>query len=466
MAQSFTPPSSVLIIGSGVFGLSTAYALAQRPGWANTSITVLERTADAFPSSDASSIDSSRIIRPDYADPAYARLAAEAQEEWRKPGPESWGGEGRYSETGFLLAADSGPKVRADGVKTGLGYVHEAYVNALDLAKAEGQPAGTVVELDGREAIKRASQTGAPFGDWGYLNKRSGWANAEKCMRWLYDRVVRTGRVQLVGAVVERLEVDGQKVTGVRLQDGTSLRAELVVVAAGAWSPSLVDLRGLAMATGQVVAYTDLTDEEQARLANVPVLMNMTNSTFMITPSNNVVKIGRHAYGYQNPKKIKTALVVPKNKTDTPFPEITVSQPYTLRDNDKLWVPAEGERALREGLRSMVPWPSVMNRPWTASRICWYTDTPTGDFVITHHPYWDGLFVATGGSGHGFKFLPILGEKIADTIENRCPVEFRDAWGWKEPTDIQRAIVTDDGSRGGKLGVILMDELRKQGPRL
>ncbi|KAH8194302.1 hypothetical protein TruAng_011525 [Truncatella angustata] len=469
----FAPPSSILIIGSGVFGLSTAYDLTKRPAWSETQITVLDRAhpneagaRPAFPSKDSSSIDSSRIVRADYADRAYAHLAAVAQEEWRKPGPNSWGGEGRYSETGFLICADKGAERRSDGTKTGLGYAKESYKNALELLEMEGLPRGSVVELDGRDKIAQASGTGAPFGDWGYLNKRSGWANAEKSMVYLYNKVVETGRVKFVGGTVERLEVKGKKVTGARLSNGETILAGLVVVAAGAWSPSLVDLRGQAVATGQALAYTDINDQEQARLANVPVLMNMTQSNFMITPSNNVVKIGRHAYGYMNPKKVTSALVVPKKEGDSPYPEITVSQPYTHINDSKLWVPAEGERDLRRGLREMVPWPGLMDRPWTHSRICWYTDTASGDFIITYHPHWDGLFLATGGSGHGFKFLPVLGSKIADTIEKNYPADFREKWSWKEPNDIEAQIITEDGSRGGRVGLCLVDELQKNGSRL
>jgi sarcosine oxidase / L-pipecolate oxidase len=468
---SFTPPPSVLIIGSGAFGLSTAYALAKRPAWAKTQITVLDRAFGKgglqFPSEDSSSMDSSRIVRADYADRAYAHLAAVAQEEWRKPGPQSWGGEGRYTETGFVICADRGPETLADGVtKTGLGFAKSAYVNALELESREGLPRGSVVELDSPEKIALASGTGAPFGDWGYLNKRSGWAHAEKSMSWLYARVVETGRVKFVGGTVDRLDVRGSKVTGAKLKDGTVLSADLVVVAAGAWTPSLVDLRGQAVATGQALAYTGINDKEQEKLAKVPVLMNMTQSTFMITPSNNVVKIGRHAYGYLNPKKVSTALVVPKKDGDSAFPEITVSQPYTHLDDSKLWIPAEGERDLREGLRRMVPWPELMDRPWTHSRICWYTDTATGDFLITYHPHWDGLFLATGGSGHGFKFLPVLGEKIADTVEKNYPTDFKEKWSWKEPKDIEKQIITEDGSRGGRAGLLLVNELHKNGTRL
>lgn len=99
-------PSSIQIVGSGVFGLSTAYALAQRPAYAKAQITVVDRSP--FPSPDGSSIDASRIIRADYKDPAYASLAAAAQEEWRKQGKDELGGEGRYTESRLVLVADRG----------------------------------------------------------------------------------------------------------------------------------------------------------------------------------------------------------------------------------------------------------------------------------------------------------------------------------------------------------------------
>ena len=71
-AASQDIPKSVLILGSGVFGLSTAYSLSQNPKFANTTITLVDRSA--FPAPDGASIDSSRIVRPDYAAVSYTHL--------------------------------------------------------------------------------------------------------------------------------------------------------------------------------------------------------------------------------------------------------------------------------------------------------------------------------------------------------------------------------------------------------
>ncbi|KAH1487929.1 hypothetical protein KXX06_003669, partial [Aspergillus fumigatus] len=71
---------SVIIIGAGAFGLSTALRLAQ-DGY--TSITVLDRCMPPVP--DGSSNDISRVIRFDYGDPVYAQIAKEAYDQWKTP---------------------------------------------------------------------------------------------------------------------------------------------------------------------------------------------------------------------------------------------------------------------------------------------------------------------------------------------------------------------------------------------
>jgi sarcosine oxidase/L-pipecolate oxidase len=232
------------------------------------------------------------------------------------------------------------------------------------------------------------------------------------------------------------------------VKGGGVRRAELVIVATGAWTGGLVDLRGRATATGQALVYLDLTAEEQEELGKMPVLLNVSTGIFIIPPSNRVLKVGRHAYGYSNPTKI-------------PHPTgeglVEVSLPRTAVDDPGQWVPREAEEDCRAGLREMIP--SLADRPFTKSRICWYSDTPRGDFLITYHPELEGLFLATGGSGHGYKFLPVIGDEIVKCISGQCPAEFKEKWAW--PKDPVEEVVTEDGSRGGRPGLILAEEMRK-----
>jgi sarcosine oxidase/L-pipecolate oxidase len=444
LTMSQLPPISILIIGSGAFGLSTAFSLARSPLYSSTKITLVDRSP--FPSPDGSSIDTSRIIRADYSDPAYAALGALSQHAWRKQGPQDLGGEGRYTESGLVLVADSG--------SNGEAYVKGSLENVKLIASESGGLDG-VQELHNREAIDAAVGTGGGSGDWGYLNKRSGWADAEAGMRWLRSQVEATNRVTFIHGEVNSLQRTGKIVTGVALKNGTRLHAELTVLATGAWTGSLVDLRGRATATGQVLLYLPLTPAEQARLSNMPVLLNMSTGLFIIPPSkdgsNNLLKVARHAYGYTNP------VTIPNPDSPSSGP-ITVSLPRTTYDTPDVWVPQEGEEDCRKALREMIP--SLGDRPFTKARICWYMDTPRADFLITYHPEFEGLFLATGGSGHGYKFLPAIGDKIVDCIGGNPPPEFKDKWAW--PKERVENVVTEDGSRGSRTGMILDEEMRKR----
>ncbi|ROT36655.1 FAD dependent oxidoreductase [Sodiomyces alkalinus F11] len=482
-----SPPSSILIIGSGVFGLSTAFELTRRPFFARTSITVLDRSPDngVFPSSDASSIDSSRIIRPDYADPAYASLAAKAHEYWRQQVDDELGGQGRYTESGMILLADSPSTAQADP-KTGLGakqveekkksaleYVRESWdnVRALAAQEASGLSAEKIRELPNATAVMEAMGTDPTIaavnrpGDWGYLNGTSGWADAEKSMAWFFNKVRQTGRVNFVHGTATALTRTGDRVTGARLDSGRHLEADLVIVATGAWTGALVDLAGQAIATGQALAYMDITPEEQAALCRRPVILNLSTGLFVIPPAVCQLKVARHSYGYINPQP--TSPDVLPTRPGARLPANSTSLPRTLLSDPNLRIPSEGEADLRRAIRAMVPLKELHNRPFVKTRLCWYTDTSTGDFLIDYHPGWKGLFVATAGSGHGFKFLPVIGELIVDCLKGRRPAEFDEKWKWKgndakeDVQQLDKHIVTEDGSRGGRPGLILAEELAK-----
>lgn len=317
---------------------------------------------------------------------------------------------------------------------------------------------GTAQELASRQAIEQRFGGGGGSGDWGYINTRSGWADAEAGMRFLRLQVERTGRVKFLVGEVTRLifSKSKDKVTGVQLKSNTTLTADLVILATGAWTPSLIDLRGRAQATGQVLAYMPITNSEQEKLGKNPVLLNMSTGMFIIPPANNLLKIARHGYGYTNPVSIP-------HPEDPSLPNITVSRPWTHVDDSSLWIPREGEAACRQALAEMIP--SLAGRQFTKTKICWYTDTPSGDFIITYHPTHENLFLVTGGSGHGYKFLPVIGEKIVDCVEGRCPDEFREKWAWRK--DAIANVVTEDGSRGGRPGMLLKKEMeRGQGSKL
>ncbi|KAF1968859.1 FAD dependent oxidoreductase [Bimuria novae-zelandiae CBS 107.79] len=435
-------PSSVLIIGSGAFGLSTAWALCKNPQFENTSITVVDR--NTFPSSDGSSVDSSRIIRPDYAAAPYARLATIAQNRWRTDfAPE------HYHEVGLAVTA-SGPEQK---------YVGDSLANVQNIG------VDRVEVLNSAEEIGRAcgleQNHDEACGRTGYVNWSSGWADAAGALVWLRKEVEKYNRVNFVVASVKKLLFDFEKdtVSGATLADGSELCADLTVLAAGAWSTSLIDLRGICKSTGQVLCYTPISAEEEAAMAKLPTILNLSNALFRIPPSKGMLKIARHGHGYINPTTI------PHPESQNPNETITVSLPYTHVTDPNLVVPLEGRKACREFLQSIHPSLATPSRPFTMTRICWYTDTRDGDFLITHHPKWKGLFVATGGSGHGFKFLPVIGDAILECVQGRTPEEFKERWRWPEQRVSEEQWV-GDGSRGGPVGMVLSEEFAKGDTKL
>lgn len=468
---NYKVPSSVLIVGSGVFGLSTAWTLTQRPEYAETKITVVDDASacgDEFPPLDAASVDSSRIIRADYADPHYAALSAVAQAEWRKQGDDDLGGQGRYSESGLLLTADHPTQPTKVGKLTGMDYTKESWLNVARIAREAGHPAERVQVLDSAQALKEHLGTAGRPGDWGYLNTLSGWANAGEGMRWQYRRVKATGRVNFVNAKVAELVTEGRRVVGAKTTSGDILRADLVFVAAGAWTGALIDLRGRTEATGHVLGYIDITQEELDTLSKLPVVLNLTSGLFIIPPQDKVLKVARHSFGYLNPVRVPNALPL---SPDAPRAPIVTSLPMTARSGGPGRLPTEADIDLRRAFPDLAPLPGLEARPWRETRLCWYSDTRDGDWLVDYHPGWEGLFVATGDSGHGYKFLPVLGDKVVDCIEGRGGA-LGAKWRWKdvpegdtvgrETDDKFEGLITEDGSRGGYPGMILQEELAKE----
>ncbi|KAL2810686.1 FAD dependent oxidoreductase [Aspergillus granulosus] len=425
-------PKNILIVGGGVFGLSTALSLSKRHP--DSQVTLLE-ASPTIPNPHGSSVDSSRIIRADYSHPTYAKLATEATDLWRRT---EWGREGRYTQNGLLL-------VYPDGDSTAKDYTTKSYHNVKELGEdAQFLP----TKADVLSAAPAYGDTLNVAG--GYVNWSSGWADAEAGVRFAKQKLDEQGKVRFLTGQVNRLlfsDKDNQTVTGVALADNTTITADLVILATGAWTAALVDLRGRAVSTGQAIAYMRISDEEQRQLENMPTILNFATGIFIIPPRNNVLKIARHAYGYHNPKAVPVPGAGPGETMHVSLPEQGVP------------IPLEGETAFREALKQLLP--TFADRPFINTRICWYTDTPKGDFIITPHPSYPHLFLATGGSGHAYKFFPVIGDKVVDALEGTLAPELRDLWAWPEAVDETQFEGTEDGSRSGAKKLLLLEELAK-----
>ena len=363
-------PSQILILGAGVFGLSTALALLRRPAYYNSNITILD-ASPTLPNPSGSSVDSSRIVRADYAHAPYARLALEAQLLWRDTSDDGWGGQGRYHEPGFVLTAD------AQDVDS---YVMKSLRNVRSLAQAGlgGLDLSKLEVLPNKETLRKASGHSGVSGDSGYVNWASGWADAEACIAYTLALVKTEGGERVVirsgckvGSLLFESSEAGRKglsrCTGVQLEDHSTLDAGLVILAAGSWSPTLVDLRGRAIATGQCLAYLDISEGEQLAMGDRPTVMNMSNGMFLIPPRGRELKVARHGWGYRNLMKISTP-GVQHNEHLSDEDSMEISVPVT-----GIAVPPEGQKACRDALNEFLP--DFEKRPFARTRVCWYCDT-------------------------------------------------------------------------------------------
>jgi glycine/D-amino acid oxidase-like deaminating enzyme len=148
-----------------------------------------------------------------------------------------------------------------------------------------------------------------------------------------------------------------------------------------------------------------LTPEEVARYTELPVYISAKYNLYLFPPfKNGVMRLAALSTGYTG---------VPRLQSDFPTDGI----------------PAEAEEHLRRGLREVMP--ALAKKEFFDVRVCWCVDTPDMDFLVTEVPDKEELYVATGGSAHGFKFLPVIGRYIALMVEGRLPREVADKWRWK-----------------------------------
>ncbi|KAJ3519778.1 hypothetical protein NM688_g9253 [Phlebia brevispora] len=374
-----------VIVGAGVFGLSTADYLLQR-GYSD--VTVLDR-ADVLPAKDAAGTDINKVVRSSYSDIFYSRLAKEAIQLWKDR--EVWGD--TYHESGVFVVHES------TGSET---YTDQSHTNDLAIGSR-------VVELktpsDIRAIFPASAKTSSFEGVYGYLNRDGGWAHAARGVEILMHKVEKAGAKIVPGKSVVGLFRDANgKTVGVRCKDGSRYDADIVVVAAGSWTPSSfpeVDLLGKCLATGQTVATIQLTQEEADKYRECPIVLDFGTDFYVFPPNiDNIVKFAIHNNGFLY----------------KPAPNAPSTPRTSLSDGeDGLRIPKEVLQKLRTLLRRV--YPELAEKPFSGTRLCWYNDSPDDDWVIGYYPTDPGLVLATAGSGHAYKFLPNIGRLVADAIE-------------------------------------------------
>ena len=383
----------VIVAGSGVFGVSAALSLATR-GWGVDLV-----DAGPLPRPEAASTDISKIVRMDYgSDALTTELMERALPLWRASNL-AWREE-LYHEVGFLLLSRS---PLAPG-----GFEHDSVTTLT----ARGHAVDRLD--DGKLASRFPAWTAAAYPD-GYFNPRAGWVESGRVVSFMIENAKAGGVCVHTGDGVLRLVEDGSRVTGVVTASGARLLADVVLIAAGAWTPLLAPhLSSVMWPVAQPVFHLKPDDPENWRPPRFPVWAAAIAETGWYgfpAAASGIVKIANHGPGRR---------VHP--------------------DADRV-IAAGDEEKLRAFLSESLP--GLAEAPLASSKTCLYCDSFDGDFFIGRDPDRPGLAVAAGDSGHGFKFAPVLGDVIADAIEDK-PSRFTERFGWRVP-EARRA----EGARWG-----------------
>ena len=382
---------SILIVGAGVFGLTAAIELRAR-GWR---VRVID--PGPVPTPTAASTDISKVVRMDYgADALWTELGRTSLARWAE-----WNraaGETLFHNDGFLVLA------RAP-MRPG-GFEFESF----QFLTTRGEK---LERLDSAALARRFPAWAADKYPDGYLNPTGGWAASGKTIAWLAQQARRAGVQVFENCAFDRLIEDSSHVVGVRAKDGREFRADLTLLATGAWTPTLLpELSEVMWATGQPVLHFRVANPAAWQAPRFPVW---------------AADIGRTGwYGFP-------ALADGTLKVANHGPGRRV-HPDAPRE-----VAPEDEPRFRAFLRDTFP--ALADAPLLGTRLCLYCDTFDGNFWLDHHPQRPGLFVAAGDSGHAFKFAPVLGELIADAVErNAAATHKRFAWR-------ARTAVSGEGAR-------------------
>lgn len=352
----------VVVVGSGVFGAWTAHHLLAR----GARVTLVDAYGAAHPRS--SSGDETRIVRCGYgADAIYSELARRSLDEWRTLSERTARPDPLWHPAGVLWMAAG-----ADA------YTAETRVTLSQLK----MPLEVLTPTDMRARYPHLATEGIEIA---LLERECGVVAARRAVRALVADLEQRG----VRTLSARIAAPEGKVRALQTPAGSSVTGDGFVFTCGAWLPGLFPelLRGRIRPTRQVVTYFGTPGgDTRFTAARMPAWIDFPSGIYG-TPDidGRGVKVGIDEHG----------------------------GPIEPDTDDRLPDRGAVERA-RAWLATRIP--ALAGAPVVETRVCAYENTATGDFLIDRHPAHDNVWIVGGGSGHGFKHGPAIGELTARMV--------------------------------------------------
>jgi len=361
----------VAVIGAGVFGAWTAWHLAKR----GKRVALMEAYGPAH--SRASSGGETRIIRMGYgADELYTRWSQQSLEQWKK-----------------FFRASKAPLFHETGVLW-LGGEDDSQLRrtAATLKRCKVR----YEEFDRAALEEKYPQVSFEDIQAGILEPHSGVLMARRAVAMLVEDALRLG-VEYCSAQILKPAGSG-RLEQVVTSQGERFSTEQFVFACGAWLgkvfPEVLGER--IFPTRQEVFFFGIPGGDTRFAAPALPTWLFQEDLFYGMPDleSRGLKIAYDGHGERVDPDTQSRIVTP---------------------------------AMRERVRTYVErrFPALKEAPIVETRVCQYENTSSGDFLIDRHPGMENVWFVGGGSGHGFKHGPAVGEYVTGRILDRLEPEPR-----------------------------------------
>lgn len=427
MSETLSHSTPIIIVGAGVFGLSTAWWLA-RAGYQN--VRVLDRWQ--VPSPSSAGFDRNKIIRTEYVDGHFSVLSQEAIQFWREP---LW--KDVFHPTGWLYGTDG--SVDQDRAKTfdtavsntrSLGDPSQIvdlpdWEHMFKLYPAMGHDHHRRQRQQGRYGSTQADEPDAPATFRGIYNSNAGWVESINAMLVLKRECERLGVEFIAG---ESGTVTGfvrdpnnpKTVIGVSTANRTIWHAKKVIVSVGAYSETLLDFKNQLHAVGYPVTHIRMTEEQYQRYKDLPVVAITRRGYFFPPNEDRIFKICNMDTTMINRERWA------EPECDWGVRSLPRDQAYHPTDTQ----PRVGRQKTLEFAQYILP--EFGDAEVESSKLCWDVETHDDHWIIDYHESApDSLFIATGGSGYTFKNLTNVGKYVVQALEGTLDAKWKDYWRWR-----------------------------------
>lgn len=361
MSSATASTADVIIVGGGLAGTAAAWRLAQRDV---TDVVVLERGTVG----SGGTGKSSGIIRCHYGVSSLARMAATALETFENA-VEIFGTEVGFHQTGYIVGVG---EVNASSLRASLASQRKVGVDTSEIDRSEVAMLWPGIYLDDFAAFA-----------W---EPRGGYGDAYATAQAFSAAARNLGATLRQGSRVVEILMSRSTVTGVRLASGETVWAPTVVVAAGPWSVTLVKPLGIDLPIRAHLERIVLVDPGR-EMGPVPVLSDLVSLQYLRAERSGDILFG--------------------NSDLSVFHEADPDN-YPNRADEEFLEDAATKLAHR--------FPALEDAGISSAYAGCFDVTPDWNPVISRVGGIDGLVIAAGFSGHGFKIAPSVGTLIADLV--------------------------------------------------